>query len=193
MTALEMEALGGLYLALTRRYRRTDRPRFIDKMPNNWLHVSLIHLILPNAKIVDIRRHPLDCCLSNFKQLFLNGQGFSNELTWLGQYYSDYVDLMRNFDEVLPGRVHRVVYEQLIDDPEREVRRLLDYIGVAFDPACLRFYEGERVVRTASADQVRQPINRRGIESWRPFEPWLGPLKDALGPVLDRYPDAPIV
>ena len=187
----ELQALGRDYLARTQRYRRTAKPWFVDKMPNNWLYIPLIDRILPGSKIVDVRRHPLDCCLSNFKQLFLNGQGFSNDLAWLGQYYSDYVALLRQVDEGLPGRTHRVIYEHLIDDPEKEVRRLLDHIGVAFDPACLRFHEGQRVVRTASADQVRQPINRRGIESWRPFEPWLGPLKDALGPVLDCYPDTP--
>jgi hypothetical protein len=160
-------------------------------MPNNWVHAGFIQLILPNAKIIDARRHPLDCGFSNFKQHYAHGQGFSYDLTDMGRYYADYVGLMDHFDRVLPGRVHRVIHERLVEEPESEVRRLLDYLGLDFDPACLRFHENRRAVRTASSEQVRRPINRDGIGQWRAFEPWLGPLKDALGPVLDAYPEAP--
>lgn len=191
LSAQELRALGEDYLERTRIQRREGRPFFIDKMPNNWVHVGLIHLILPNAKIVDARRHPLDCCFSNFKQHYARGQGFSYSLTDMGRYYADYVRLMAHFDRAFPGRVHRVVHERLLDDPEGEVRALLAYLGVAFDPACLAFHENRRAVRTASSEQVRRPLNREGQGQWRPFEQWLGPLKDALGPVLDAYPDAP--
>ncbi len=186
-SAPDVEALGRTYVERTRRYRKTSRPLFVDKMPNNWLYVPLIQLALPNAKIIDIRRHPLDCCLSNFKQMFLARQGFSNDLTWLGRYYRDYVEMMRHIDEVLPGRVHRVIYERLVENSEQEVRSALEYVGVPFDDACLRPHEGQGLVRTTSAEQVRRPINREGIGSWRAFEPWLDPLKQALGPVLTDY------
>ena len=191
LSAEEARALGEEYLERTRVQRKTDKPFFIDKMPNNWAHVGLIRLILPHAKIVDARRHPLGCCFSNFKQHFARGQAFSYDLTDLGLYYADYVRLLRHFDAVLPGRVHRVLYEQMIEDPEGEVRRLLDALGLPFDAACLRFWENERAVRTASSEQVRRPINREGLDQWRPFEAWLGPLKDALGPVLTCYPRVP--
>jgi tetratricopeptide (TPR) repeat protein len=184
-------ALGEEYLDRTRIQRKTDRPFFIDKLPNNWLHTGFIHLILPHAKIIDARRHPLDCGFSNFKQHYAHGQGFSYDLADMGRYYADYVDLMGHFDRVLPGRVHRVIHERLVDDPEPEVRRLLAYLGLDFDPACLRFHENKRAVRTASSEQVRRPINREGIGQWRAYEPWLGPLKEALGPVLEAYPEAP--
>jgi tetratricopeptide (TPR) repeat protein len=187
----ELRALGEEYLARTRIQRKTDKPFFVDKMPNNWAHVGLIHLILPNAKIVDARRHPLACGFSNFKQHFARGQGFTYGQEELGHYYRDYVRLMRHFDSVLPGRVHRVIHERLIDDPEGEIRRLLGFLGLPFDPACLTFHETERAVRTASSEQVRRPLNREGLDRWRPFEPWLGPLKAALGPVLDLYPNVP--
>lgn len=190
LTADQLRALGEQYLAQTRIQRKTDAPFFIDKMPNNFAHVGLIHLILPNAKIVDARRHPLACCLSNFKQHFARGQNFAYDLDDLGRYYRDYVALMAHFDEVLPGRVHRVFYERMVEDTEAEVRRLLDYCGLPFDPACLRFYETERAVRTASSEQVRQPIYRAGVDQWRHFEPWLGPLRAALGDVLEQYPYA---
>lgn len=191
LSAEELAELGQEYLDRTRVQRKTDRPFFIDKMPNNWAHIGFIHLILPNAKIIDARRHPLDCCFSNFKQHFAKGQGFTYNLGELGRYYRDYVLLLRHFDAVLPGRVHRVFHERIIDDPEGEVRRLLDYLGLPFDAACLRFYENDRAVRTASSEQVRRPINRDGVGQWRPFEPWLEPLKEALGTVLVRYPDVP--
>jgi tetratricopeptide (TPR) repeat protein len=191
LAADDLRALGEDYLETTRVQRKTDRPFFIDKMPNNWAHAGLIRLILPNAKIVDARRHPLACCFSNFKQHFARGQGFTYDLAELGTYYRDYVTLMAHLDAVQPGRIHRVIHEALVDDPEAEVRRLLAYLGLPFDPACLAFYENERAVRTASSEQVRRPINREGFDQWRPFEPWLGPLKKALGPVLDAWPDAP--
>jgi hypothetical protein len=187
----ELRALGERYLSQTRVQRRTDRPLFIDKMPNNWMHVGLIHLMLPNARIVDARRHPLACCFSGFKQHFARGQHFTYGLEDLGRYYSDYVELMAHFDQVLPGRVHRVIYESLVEDTEREVRRLLDYCGLPFDERCLKFYENERAVRTASSEQVRRPINREGLDQWRHYEPWLDPLKRALGAVLLTYPHAP--
>lgn len=186
-----LRALGEEYLERTRIQRKTDRPYFIDKMPNNWAHSGLIHLILPNARIIDARRHPLDCCVSNFKQHFARGQGFTYDLDDLGRYYADYVRLMTHMDKVLPGRVHRVFHEAMIEDTEAQVRALLDHVGVAFDPACLRFWENDRAVRTASSEQVRRPINREGVDQWRRFEPWLSPLKQALGPVLERYPDSP--
>jgi hypothetical protein len=161
-------------------------------MPNNFEHVGLIHLILPNAKIVDARRHPLGCCLSGFKQHFARGQSFTYDLGEIGRYYRDYVELMAHFDEVIPGRVHRVFYENMIEDTEGEVRRLLDYCGLPFEEGTLRFHENQRAVRTASSEQVRRPINREGMDQWRHFEPWLKPLETALGEVLLAYPRVPI-
>jgi len=183
--AAQLRELGEEYLERTRVQRKTGRPFFIDKMPNNYLHVGMIQLILPNAKIIDARRHPLACCFSNFKQLYARGQHFSYDLVDMGRYYRDYVDLMAHFDAVLPARVHRVQYEQMVDDIEAEVRRLLDYCGLPFEPQCLRFFENERPVRTASSEQVRQPIYRAGVDQWRHFEQWLDPLKTALGPALE--------
>ena len=165
-------------------------PFFIDKMPNNWEHLALIHLILPNAKVIDARRHPMSCCFSVFKQHFARGQRFSYDLGELGRYYRDYVELTAHIDSVLPGRVHRVHYERMVEDTEGEVRRLLDYCGLPFEESCLRFYENERAVRTASSEQVRRPIYRDALEQWTNYEPWLGPLRDALGPALTEYPDA---
>ncbi|HEU0098856.1 MAG TPA: sulfotransferase [Allosphingosinicella sp.] len=187
----EVRALGEEYLERARIHRKTDRPRFIDKLPNNWAHVGLIRLILPGARIVDARRHPLDCCFSNFRQHYARGQAFSYSLPDMGLYYADYVRLMAHFDRALPGRIHRVVHERLIDGPELEIRALLDALGLPFDPACLSFHENKRAVRTASSEQVRRPINRDGMDQWRAYEQWLGPLKEALGPVLDAYPEAP--
>ena len=187
----ELRALGERYLAETRVMRKTDAPFFIDKMPNNCMYVGLIHLILPNAVIIDARRHPLGCCFSCFKQHFARGQWFSYGLEDLGRYYRDYVELMAHFDEVLPGRVTRVYYEALIEDTESEVRRLLGQCGLPFAPQCLQFYENERAVRTASSEQVRQPIFREAMQQWRRYEPWLGPLEQALGDVLTLYPGVP--
>ncbi len=187
----ERRTLGERFLAETRVQRKSAAPYFIDKLPNNFLHVGLIHLVLPNARIIDARRHPMACCFSNFKQHFARGQNFSYSLEDVGRFYRDYVHLMAHFDRVLPGRVHRVIYEQLVDDPDREVHRLLDYCGLEFESACLRFYENDRAVRTASSEQVRQPIFRSGVDHWVNFEPWLGPLKEALGTVLEHYPAVP--
>jgi predicted Zn-dependent protease len=191
MSADQLRELGERYLAQTRIQRRTDAPFFVDKLPNNWAHVGLIHLMLPNAKIVDARRHPLSCCFSNFKQHFARGQAFTYDLDDLGRYYRDYVRLMAQYDQVLPGRVHRVIYERMVADTEGEVRRLLAYCGLPFEDACLRFYENERAVRTASSEQVRQPIYRQAVDQWRHYYKWLAPLREALGPVVDAYPDAP--
>ncbi len=187
----QLRQLGESYLQRTRVQRKTQAPHFIDKMPNNFFHVGLIHLVLPQARIIDVRRHPLACCFSGYKQYFARGQNFSYGLDDIGSYYRDYLALMAHFDRVLPGRVHRIVYEQLVDDTEAQVRRLLDYCGLPFEAQCLRFFENDRPVRTASSEQVRQPIYRDGIDHWRHYEPWLGPLKAALGPALDTYPEAP--
>jgi hypothetical protein len=149
----------------------------------------MIHLALPNAKIIDARRHPMACCFSNFKQHYARGQNFSYGLADMGGFYRDYVGLMAHFDAVLPGRIHRVFYERVVDDTEAEVRRVLAHCGLPFEPECLRFFANERPVRTASAEQVRQPIYRDGVEQWRHYEPWLDPLKTALGPALTAYPD----
>jgi len=186
-----LRALGERYLAQTRIQRKTDKPFFIDKMPNNWAHVGLIQLILPNARIVDTRRHPLSCCFSAFKQHFARGQGFTYSLEDVGRYYRDYAALMTHFDSVLPGRVHRVIYERMVEDTEAEIRRLLAHCGLEYDERCLHFYENDRAVRTASSEQVRSPIFRDAVDHWRHYEPWLGPLRQALGPALDGYPDAP--
>jgi predicted Zn-dependent protease len=188
LTREELRALGERYLAETRLMRKTGAPRFIDKMPNNCLYVGLIHLILPQAVIIDARRHPLGCGFSCFKQHFARGQWFTYGLEDLGRYYRDYVELMAHVDDVLPGRVGRVHYETLISSPESETRRLLEHCGLPFDPACLRFHENERAVRTASSEQVRQPIFRDAVDHWRHYEPWLEPLKLALGDVLTEYP-----
>jgi len=183
--------LGERYLEQTRIQRKSAAPFFVDKMPNNFAHIGFIQLILPNARIIDARRHPLACCFSGYKQHFARGQHFSYRLEDLGRYYRDYVELLAHYDRVLPGRIHRVFYESMIDDTEGEVRRLLAYCGLPFDERCLRFYETDRAVRTASSQQVRQPIFKEGLDQWRHYEPWLGALKDALGPVLSGYPAVP--
>ena len=195
LAALDREALRGLgerYLANTRIQRKTSAPRFIDKMPNNFAHIGLIQLALPNATIIDVRRHPMACGYSLFRQHFARGQDFSYSLGDIGRFYRDYVRLMAHFDAVLPGRVHRVLYEDLVADTEREVRRLLAHCDLPFEPGCLRFFENDRPVRTASSEQVRQPIYRGGLDHWTRFEPWLEPLRQALGPVLDAWPAVPV-
>ena len=189
-SSTDREALGEEYLKRAGVQRRTGRPFFIDKLPNNWLFVPFIQLVLPNAKIIDARRHPLGCCLSNFRQHFAHGQAFTYDLEHVGRYYADYVRLMAHIDLVLPGRVHRVIYERMVDDTENEVRGLLQYCGLDFEPACLEFHRTERAVRTASSEQVRQPIYREATDEWRAYEPHLAPLKAALGPVLDAYPES---
>ena len=186
-----LRALGEDYLRRTKIHRKSDRPFFIDKMPNNFLHIGMIHLLMPNAKIIDARRHPLGCCFSNFKQYYASGQVFSYELTDLGRFYHDYVSLAAHFDDVLTGKVHRVFYEDTVNDAETVVRGLLDYCGLPFEEECLRFFESQRPVRTASSEQVRQPIYRDGMEQWQHYEAWLDPLKAALGDVLQRYPKVP--
>jgi hypothetical protein len=149
-------------------------------MPNNFRHIGLIHLILPNAKIIDARREPMACCFSNFKQLFANGQEFTYSLEDIGCYYRTYVELMQHWDEVLPGKVLRMQHEDVVEDLEGSVRRLLAHCGLEFEPGCLEFWKTERHVRTASSEQVRRPIFKEGLDQWRNFEPWLGPLKEAL-------------
>jgi tetratricopeptide (TPR) repeat protein len=188
----EREELGREYLKRARVQRRTQRPLFIDKLPNNWLYVPFIHLILPGAKIIDARRHPLSCCFSNFRQHFARGQPFAYDLEDIGRYYADYVRLMAHVDAVLPGRVHRQFYERMVDDTEAEVRRLLDYCGLEFEPQVLEFYRTDRPVRTASSEQVRRPIYRDATEQWRDYEQHLGSLKAALGDVLEGYPDTSV-
>ena len=184
----EIKALGEEYLARTRVQRKTDRPFFIDKMPNNAQHVGFIHLILPNAKIIDARRHPMGACFSAFKQHFARGQAYTYDLNDVGRYYADYAELMARFEESAPGRVHRVLYEDMIENTEAEVRSLLSYLGLPFEQACLEFHTNARAVRTASSEQVRQPIYSGAVEQWRHYEPWLQPLKEALGQTLERYP-----
>ena len=191
LSPADLAELGQSYLAGAQVHRKLGRAYFIDKMPNNWAHLGLILLALPNARIIDARRHPLGCGFSLFKQHFARGQGFAYDLTDIGRYYADYVDLMAHFDAVAPGRVHRVIYERMVADPEAEVRRLLDHCGLPFEAGCLRFYENDRAVRTASSEQVRQPIFADATDHWRTYAPWLGPLKGALGRALDFYPDAP--
>ena len=191
LTAADARALGEQFLHDTSIQRKSAKPFYIDKLPNNWLHIGFIQLILPRAKIIDARRHPMDCCFSNFKQHFARGQAFSYSLTDMGRYYADYVELLDHFDALLPGRVHRVIHERLIADLESEVRALLAYLGLPFEEACLHFYANDRAVRTASSEQVRRPINSDGVGQWRAMEAQLQPLKDALGPVLAQYPAAP--
>jgi tetratricopeptide (TPR) repeat protein len=187
LDAAQLSALGEAYIERTRVQRKSGRPFFVDKMPNNFHHIGLIRLILPQARIIDARRHPLGAGFSAFKQHFARGHAFSYDLADLGRYYRDYVELMAHFDAVLPGSIHRVIYEDLVENTEREVLRLLDYCGLPFEPACLKFYENERAVRTVSSEQVRRPIFREGLEQWRAYEPWLTPLKTALGPALQSW------
>jgi hypothetical protein len=186
MTPADFRRLGEKYLTDTRIYR-TGRARFIDKMPNNFRHIGLIHLMLPNARIIDARREPMACCFGNLKQLFATGQEFTYSVEDIARYYRTYLELMRHWERVLPGRVLRVQHEDLVDDLEGNVRRILDYCGLAFEPACVEFHKTERSVRTASSEQVRQPIYREGLDQWRHYEPWLEPLRAALGDALTRY------
>jgi tetratricopeptide (TPR) repeat protein len=184
----DFRQLGAQYLAGTRVYR-TGRPYFVDKMPNNFRHLGLIHLMLPNAKIVDARREPMACCFSNFKQLFANGQEFTYSLEDIARYYRTYLELMAHWRSVLPGRILRVQHEEVVADLEGSVRRLLDFCGLEFEPQCVAFHENRRSVRTASSEQVRRGLNSEGLEQWRNFEPWLAPLALALGDARDRYRD----
>ena len=188
MDPAEFRRLGEKYLTDTSAYR-SGRPHFIDKMPNNFRHIGLIHLMLPSARIIDARREPMACCFGNLKQLFASGQEFTYSVGDIARYYRTYLELMRHWDAVLPGQVLRVHYDDVVDDLEGNVRRLLDYCPLEFEPACVEFYKTERSVRTASAQQVRQPIYRAGLEQWRHYEPWLAPLREALGDALTRYRD----
>jgi len=174
---------GERFLADTRIYR-TDKPRFIDKMPNNFRHIGLIHLILPKARIIDARREPMACCFSNFKQLFAAGQEFTYSLEDIARYYRTYVEIMQHWDTVLPGKVLRIQHEDVVENLEGNVRKLLDFCNLEFEPACLEFWKNERSVRTASSEQVRRPIFKEGLDQWRNFEPWLAPLKEALGDLV---------
>nr|WP_291841994.1 tetratricopeptide repeat-containing sulfotransferase family protein [Maricaulis sp.] len=183
LTADQLQALGQDYIDNT-RIHRAGAPRFTDKMPNNFRHIGLIKLILPNARIIDARRHPLACCFSGFKQLFAEGQEFTYGLEEIGHYYRNYVALMKHWDQVLPGQILRVNYEDVVADLDGQVRRLLDFCGLPFEPACLDFHATERAVRTASSEQVRQPIFDSGVAQWKKFEPHLAPLKQALGEEL---------
>jgi len=182
--------LGERYLRDT-RIHRGDKPYFIDKMPNNFRHIGLIHLILPNAKIIDARREPMSCCFSNLKQLFAQGQEFTYSAEDIARYYRTYLEIMAHWDAVLPGRVLRVHHEDVVDDLEGSVRRILDYCGLPFEQACVEFHKTERSVRTPSSEQVRQPIFRDGLDQWKKFEPWLEPLRTTLGDALTRYRAGP--
>ena len=181
----QLAELGQWYLDRAGDYRRSDRPFFIDKWNSNWLHAGLIRLILPGAPIVDLRRNALDCCWSNFKMLLGSGLGFSNDLTFLGRFYRDYVRLMDWARSVAPGRVHRLRYEEMVDDLEGSTRTLLDFLGLPFDPACIDFHRSSAPVATPSSEQVRRPINRDAIGSAEAYRPWLAPLIAELGPLAD--------
>jgi tetratricopeptide (TPR) repeat protein len=191
LSAADWRSRGETYLQLTRARRKLERPFFTDKSGSNFTNVGLIYLMLPKAKIIDARRHPLDCGWSCFRSYFPGGQAFSHDLDDIGRHYGDYVRLMAHFDRVLPGCIHRVLYEDLVADPELETRRLFEYLELPFEEQCLRFHENQRTVKTLSGDQVRQPLYKSGVGQWRPYEPLLGPLKAALGPVLEHYPNAP--
>jgi tetratricopeptide (TPR) repeat protein len=188
MATEDFARYGEQYIAETRVYRR-GKAYFIDKMPNNFRHLGLIHLMLPNARIIDARREPMACCFSNLKQLFANGQEFTYSIEDIARYYRSYLELMNHWDSVLPGRILRVQHEDVVDDLEGSVRRLLDFCGLEFEPRCIDFHKTERSVRTASSEQVRQPIYREGLDQWKHFDAWLWPLRNALGDALDRYRD----
>ncbi|HEX3652431.1 MAG TPA: sulfotransferase [Rhizomicrobium sp.] len=180
--------LGERYLERTQMHRTAGRPFFTDKMPANFAYIGLIRLILPNAKIVDVRRHPMACGFANFTELFSGTNEVAYRLGDIGLAYRNYAELMAHFDAVMPGRVHRIYYERLVAEPETEIRRLLEYLSLPFEQNCLEFHKTERTVTTRSSEQVRQPIYKAAVDRWRNYEPWLGPLKSALGDVLDHYP-----
>ncbi|MCH7696811.1 MAG: sulfotransferase [Proteobacteria bacterium] len=187
LSAEQLNQYGEDFINSTQIYRQ-GAPFFIDKMPNNFRHIGLIHLILPNAKIIDARRDPMACCFSGFKQLFAEGQEFTYGLEEIGRHYKGYVELMDHWDKVIPRKILRVQHEDVVQDLETEVRRMLDFCGLPYEQACVEFYKTDRAIKTPSSEQVRQPIYKSGLEQWRNFEPYLQPLKDALGPVLTRYP-----
>jgi hypothetical protein len=186
LSAQQLQAIGQDYLRRVAPQRKTDRPFFIDKLPNNWLYTGFIKTILPHARIVDVRRHPLSAGVANFRQHFARGQHFAYDLADLGHYYRDYVRMMAHMDAVLPGAVHRVGYEELVEDSEGQIRALLAALDLPFEEACLSFHKTQRPVRTPSSEQVRSPIFRQGTENWQAYDPWLGPLREALG---DLVPD----
>ena len=183
----QIEGLAGKLLELSRKHKRTERPFFIDKNPANWRYVGILHLLLPNARIIDVRRNPLDCGFANFAQHYHTGVAFSYDQRDIARYYSDYVRQMRHFEKVLHRKYHRVIYEDLVEAPEREIRRMIEFLEVPFEDSCLRFFETDRPVYTPSAQQVRQPINRFGIDRWRKYESWLSDLKVALGATLTDW------
>jgi hypothetical protein len=188
LDAAQVDALAARYLASAQKHRPLGKVHFIDKMHGNFASVGLLHLMFPRAAIIDTRRHPMACAFACYKQLFNPGLNFAYDLTELGQYYRDYVEIMGHIDTVLPARVYRLHYERLVTETENEVRRLLDYCKLSFEPACLRFYENRRIAQTISSEQVRQPIHTAGLEQWRHFEPWLEPLETELKDLADDYP-----
>jgi hypothetical protein len=184
----DFRRLGERYMTDTRVYRKSaHKPFFIDKMPNNFRHIGLIHLMMPNARIIDVRREPMACCFSNLKQLFASGQEFTYSVEDIARYYRTYLELMRHWDSLLPGRILRVWYEDVVEDLQGSARRILEFCGLECEPGCVEFYKTERAVQTASSEQVRRPIFRDGLLQWRNYEPWLGPLKNNLGDALIRY------
>jgi tetratricopeptide (TPR) repeat protein len=186
LTEAEFRSRGETYLTDTQTYR-TDTPKFVDKAPNNFRHVGLIHLMLPGARIIDARREPMACCFSNLKQLFASGQDFAYSIEDIARYYRTYLDLMQHWDRALPGRVLRVHYEDVVADLEGSVRRILDHCGLPFEAACIDFHKSKRAVQTPSSEQVRQPIFRDGLDQWIKYQRWLQPLREVLGDAPDRY------
>jgi tetratricopeptide (TPR) repeat protein len=183
----EFSCLGERYLEISSRSRQTNRPYLTDKYPGNWKHIGFIHCMLPNCKIIDVRRNPMDCCFANYFQYYATALNYSFSQKGMAAYYSDYVETMRHFDEVLPGRIYRLIHDDLVDNFEEEVGRLLEYLNVPFEESCLRFYETQRPVHTPSSEQVRRPINRSGFGRWRNYEPWLSELKESLGETLTNW------
>ena len=189
LTPVATRIIGEEYLTRAAAHRHGDQPMFLDKMPDNWAHAGFIRLILPNARIIDVRRHPMACGFSNYRQLYAGGVEQSYSLEHWGRYYRDYRSFIDRIDAAAPGAALRLIYERLIDDPSCELRRVCDHLGIAFDPAMLDFHASQRVVRTISAEQVRRPLHRDALDEWRRFEPWLGPLRNALGDAVDSWND----
>lgn len=192
LTAEQARDAGEEYMARSGAYRRLNRPFFVDKMPNNFSYIGAILTFLPNARIIDVRRHPLGSGLAIYKHYFVEAYSFAFDLADIGDYYRRYVELMAHFDAVQPGRVHRVFYENLIADPEGEIRRLLSYCGLPFEAQCVRFYENERPVLTPSSEQVRRPISADAALLWQNYDRWLEPLRSSLGDLLSSYPEPPV-